>query len=196
MSVHGLFRNPADKKSRRTQPNRRLGRPIGINETAATVEPFEDFVRDARLRLAGLAYSLTGDGTTAEDIVQEALMATHRSWAELQHPLAYARRAVTNLCASRVRRLGRERRALGRWFGQRSEVYAELEPADAEFWRAVGALPTRQRDVIALHYVEDLPVAEIATALEISPGTVKSTLHDARRALAATLRLTDGEEEA
>lgn len=160
------------------------------------MEPFEDFVCDSRLRLAGLAYSLTGDRTTAEDIVQEALLATHRSWAEVDQPLAYARRTVTNLCASRVRRLGRERRALGRWFGQRSDTYTELEPADAEFWRAVGDLPTRQREVIALRYVEDLTVADIATALEISPGTVKSTLHDARRSLAATLRLTDGEEEA
>ena len=83
-----------------------------------------------------------------------------------------------------------------RWFGQRSAVYTELEPADAEFWRAVGALPVRQREVIALHYVEDLTIADVAAALEISPGTVKSTLHDARRSLAATLRLTDGEEEA
>ena len=160
------------------------------------MEPFEDFVRDARLRLTGLAYSLTGDRTIAEDIVQEALLSTHRSWTEVEQPLAYARRAVTNLCASRVRRLGRERRALTRWFGQRSAVYTELEPADAEFWRAVGALPVRQREVIALHYVEDLSVVDIATALEISPGTVKSTLHEARRSLAATLRLTNGEEEA
>ncbi len=114
----------------------------------------------------------------------------------MEQPLAYARRAVTNLCASRVRRLGRERRALTRWFGQRTDSYTELEPADAEFWRAVAALPARQREVIALHYVEDLTVADIATALEIAPGTVKSTLHDARRSLAAALRLTDGEEEA
>lgn len=160
------------------------------------MEPFEDFVRDARLRLTGLAYSLTGDRTIAEDIVQEALLSTHRSWTAVEQPLAYARRAVTNLCASRVRRLGRERRALTRWFGQRSAVYTELEPADAEFWRAVGALPVRQREVIALHYVEDLSVVDIAAALEISPGTVKSTLHEARRSLAATLRLTNGEEEA
>ena len=161
------------------------------------MEPFEDFVRASRLRLTGLAYSLTGDRTIAEDIVQEALLATHQSWTEVEQPLAYARRAVTNLCASRVRRLGRERRALSRWFGQRSSAaFTELEPADAEFWRAVTDLPPRQREVIALHYVEDLPIADIAAALEISPGTVKSTLHDARRSLAATLRLTDGEEEA
>ena len=179
----------------RTQPDGRLGRPIGINETAAAVEPFEDFVRDARSRLIGLAYSLSGDRGTAEDIVQDALLATHRAWADVDQPLAYARRTVANLCASRVRRIGRERRALTRWFGQGSVAFAELEPADAEFWRAVGALPPRQREVIALHYVDDLSVDDIATALEISTGTVKSTLHDARRALARTLRLDDDREE-
>jgi len=177
------------------QPDGSLGRPTSINETAATVEDFDDFVRDARTRLVGLAYSLSGDRSIAEDIVQEALLATHRAWAEIDQPPAYARRAVVNLAATRVRRLGRERRALGRWSGRRVP-FAELEPADAEFWLAVGALPLRQREVIALHYVEDLAVADIATALDIAPGTVKSTLHDARRALATALRLHDGEEEA
>ena len=159
------------------------------------MEPFEDFVRDARSRLIGLAYSLSGDRGTAEDIVQDALLATHRAWADVDQPLAYARRTVVNLCASRVRRIGRERRALTRWFGQGSVAFVELEPADAEFWRAVGALPPRQREVIALHYVDDLSVDDIATALEISNGTVKSTLHDARRALARTLRLDEDREE-
>ena len=178
-----------------TQPNRSLGRPININETAATVEDFDDFVRETRTRLVGLAYSLSRDRSIAEDIVQEALLATHRAWGDVDQPPAYARRAVVNLAASRVKRLGRERRALGRWSSQQV-AFAELEPADAEFWLAVGALPLRQREVIALHYVEDLTVTDIATALDISPGTVKSTLHDARRALATALRLHDGEEEA
>ncbi|MEP6625780.1 MAG: sigma-70 family RNA polymerase sigma factor [Acidimicrobiia bacterium] len=159
------------------------------------MEDFDDFAREARARLVGLAYSLSGDRTIAEDLVQEALLATHRAWADLEHPPAYARRAVVNLAASRVRNLGRERRALSRWFGQR-ETFVELQPIDAEFWRAVAVLPQRQREVIALFYVDDLAVADIAIALEISAGTVKSTLHDARRALATALRLDDGEEEA
>ncbi|MBK5287719.1 MAG: sigma-70 family RNA polymerase sigma factor [Acidimicrobiia bacterium] len=155
------------------------------------METFEDFARDARSRLIGLAYALSGDRSLAEDIVQDALVATHRAWATIDVPLAYARRTVANLCASRIRRLGRERRALNRWMSSRPEVFAELDPVDAEFWKAVAALPARQRQVIALHYVDDLTVADIATALEIASGTVKSTLHDARRALAASLHLTD-----
>ncbi len=159
------------------------------------MEDFDDFVRETRARLVGLAYSLSGDRASAEDIVQEALLATHRAWVEVEQPAAYARRTVVNLAATRVRNLGRERRAFGRWFGAR-ETFAELEPVDAEFWRAVGALPPRQREVVALFYVDDLPIADIAIALTISPGTVKSTLHDARRALATALRLDDGEEQA
>ncbi len=159
------------------------------------MEDFDDFVRAERTRLVGLAYSLSGDRAVAEDIVQDALLATHRAWPELDHPNAYVRRTIVNLAATRFRRLGRERRALGRWFG-RGVGFAELDPVDADFWRAVAALAPRQREVIALHYVDDLSVADIAAALEISAGTVKSTLHDARRALATALRLEHRTEEA
>jgi RNA polymerase sigma-70 factor (ECF subfamily) len=158
------------------------------------VDSFDAFARDTRARLVGLAYSLTGDRAAAEDIAQEALLATHGAWDGVATPLAYARRVVTNLTATRVRHAGRERRAFARWFG-RGDDFTELAPVDAEFWRAVAALPTRQRQVVALHYVEDLAIADIASALEIAPGSVKSALHDARRSLADTLGL-DVEEDA
>ena len=48
-------------------------------------------------------------------------------------------------------------------------------------------LPDRQRAVVALYYVEDLPVSVIAETLAVRPGTVKAALFDARRSLAATL---------
>jgi RNA polymerase sigma factor (sigma-70 family) len=157
------------------------------------VDEFDDFARGARARLVGLAYSLTGDRGAAEDLAQEALLATHGAWSEVRAPLAYARRAVVHLAATRVRSVGRERRAFVRWFG-RGDTFTELAPVDAEFWRAVAALPRRQREVIALHYVEDLAIADIAFALEIAPGSVKSALHDARRALAHTLGLEHEED--
>jgi RNA polymerase sigma-70 factor (ECF subfamily) len=157
------------------------------------VNEFDDFVRHARARLVGLAYSLTGDRGAAEDLVQDALLATHGAWSDVSAPLAYARRTVVNLAATRVRSAGRERRAFVRWFG-RGETFTELAPVDAEFWRAVAALPQRQREVIALHYVEDLPVADIALALDIAPGSVKSALHDARASLRRTLGI-HGEED-
>jgi len=157
------------------------------------VDEFDDFARDSRARLVGLAYSLTGDRGVSEDLAQESLLATHGAWSDVTAPLAYARRTVVHLAATRVRSAGRERRAFARWFG-RGETFTELAPTDAEFWRAVAALPRRQREVIALHYVEDLPVADIALALEIAPGSVKSALHDARASLRRTLGI-EGEED-
>jgi RNA polymerase sigma factor (sigma-70 family) len=182
----------SEKSGHVTQPERAVRRLRGINQTAAVAGNFEDFVRTNRTRLVAIAYSLCGDRGIAEDLGQEAILATHQAWDGLATPFAYARRTVTNLAASRVRRAGRERRALGRWYG-RGDHFAELDPIDAEFWAAVNALPDRQRQVIALHYVDDLPVAAIAEVLEISDGTVKSTLHDARRALSISLSL-DPEE--
>ena len=126
-------------------------------------------------------------------MAQEALLATHGAWGDLAVPLAYARRCVTNLAATRVRHAGRERRAFARWFG-RGDGFSELDPVDAEFWRTVATLPQRQREVVAMHYVEDLPIAEIASALAIASGSVKSALHDARRSLADSLGLEREED--
>ena len=59
---------------------------------------------------------------------------------------------------------------------------------DVEFWDAVRSLPRRQSQVVALHYVEDLSVSDIADVLEMAPGTVKKHLHDGRKSLARRLR--------
>lgn len=68
------------------------------------------------------------------------------------------------------------------------------EPVDppVDFDAALRGLPRRQRAVVALFYVADLPVAEIASVLGLAEGTVKSHLHDARRALAPRLEVDDG----
>jgi RNA polymerase sigma-70 factor (ECF subfamily) len=57
--------------------------------------------------------------------------------------------------------------------------------------RALGHLGERQRQVVALHYGLDLPIAEIAAQLGIAEGTVKATLHKSRRLLAAELEIAD-----
>lgn len=55
---------------------------------------------------------------------------------------------------------------------------------------AVQSLPRRQRQVITLHYLADLPVAEIAKVLGITESSVKTSLHDGRKALQKLLRTT------
>jgi RNA polymerase sigma-70 factor, ECF subfamily len=63
----------------------------------------------------------------------------------------------------------------------------DLPTTDHEFWDAVRGLPDRQAQAIALHYLEDRPVADIAEILGCAPATVKVHLHRGRRALADAL---------
>jgi RNA polymerase sigma-70 factor (ECF subfamily) len=71
--------------------------------------------------------------------------------------------------------------------GARRQAPQELHTGDDEFWIAVRALPTRQAQCLALHYLEDRPVVEIAAVLGIAEPTVRVHLHAGRRALAAAL---------
>jgi RNA polymerase sigma-70 factor, ECF subfamily len=71
---------------------------------------------------------------------------------------------------------------------------AELPVSGADFWRAVRSLPRRQAQAVALHYLEDLPVADIARVLGCAEGTVKAHLHHGREALGRRLALFEERE--
>ncbi len=88
-------------------------------------------------------------------------------------------------------------RALTRLAGLRHESspLPELPCEAEEFWSKVRRLPKRQAQVIALHYLEDRPVAEIAEILECSPNTVKVHLHKGRQKLADRLGIQMGGEK-
>jgi len=64
----------------------------------------------------------------------------------------------------------------------------DLGAGDPEFWAAVRALPRRQAQVMALYYLEDRSVAQVAEILDVTLGTVKRHLHNGRQALARRLR--------
>ena len=158
------------------------------------VEPFESFYERELRSVIGLAYALSGSRTASEDLAQDAFMAAHKSWDKVgryDKPEAWVRRVVANMSVSLFRRTMREARAIAR-LGRSHAVLPEL-PAEAEqFWAAVRALPKRQAQTIALHYLEDRPVAEIAEILECSEATVKVHLHKGRIRLADRLELEVG----
>jgi len=159
-------------------------------------ETFEDFYAREFKPVVALAYALSGSRTAAEDLAQEAFLAAHRRWDEvgtLARRDAWVRRVVANLSASWFRRRFAEARALARVAAGSTSVLPELSAEDAEFWRAVRSLPRRQAQVVALHYLEDRPVAEIAEILGTAEGTVKKHLHDGRRTLARRLALEEDE---
>ncbi|MGI9621659.1 MAG: RNA polymerase sigma factor [Acidimicrobiales bacterium] len=140
-------------------------------------------------RIYALAYALTGSAATAEDIAQESLLAAFRQWPKVagyENPDAWIRRVAINRCISLHRRSTSEADAVAR-LAARPQPELRLPDHEETLWAAVRALPTRQAQAIALHYVEDLPVAAIAETLGCSASSVKAHLRRGRAALAATV---------
>ncbi|MDH3307321.1 MAG: SigE family RNA polymerase sigma factor [Acidimicrobiia bacterium] len=161
-----------------------------IEEVVALPERFDVFYRREFAAVVGLAYALSGSRMAAEDLAQEAFMAAHQQWEKIgryDKPGAWVRRVVANKSVSLIRRRASEARALARVALRRREALPALEPVDAEFWDAVRSLPRRQSQAIALHYLEDRPVAEIAEILGCAVNTAKVHLHKGRANLASRL---------
>lgn len=162
-------------------------------------EPFERFYEREYRSVVGLAYALSGSRSASEDLAQEAFIAAHRNWDRIgayDKPEAWVRRIMSNLAVSRFRRRVSETKALTRLagFGREQTSLPDL-PAEAEaFWGSVRKLPKRQAQAIALHYLEDRSVADIANILECSPNTVKVHLHKGRQQLAERLGAQLGDE--
>ena len=152
---------------------------------------FGEFVRAALPGLLRYGHALAGNPHDAADLVQTVLEKVGARWHTLSRkaddPIAYIRKAMANAHVSRWRRTRKESLVAEPPDGDpATPVYAvENEP----LWRALRALPTRQRAVIVLRYYDGLSEAEIAATLGISQGTVKSQTSKAM----ATLRLRLGQ---
>ena len=153
------------------------------------VPDFESFYRSEYRSVVGLAYALSGSRIAAEDITQDAFLAAHKEWgrvATYDRPDAWVRRVVSNLAVSLIRTKAREAAALIR-LKPRDGFLPQMPEEDAHFWKAVRSLPRRQAQVIALHYLEDRPIADIALVLGCAENTVKVHLHKGRQRLARKL---------
>jgi RNA polymerase sigma-70 factor (ECF subfamily) len=162
--------------------------------TARSSETFEEFYAREFRAVVGLAYVLSGSRAASEDLAQEAFLAAHREWdriAGYEAPGYWVRRVVANRSVSRFRRRVVVARALARLALGSATTMPALDAEDTAFWAAVRSLPRRQAQVIALHYLDDRPVAEVATILGTAEGTVKKQLHDGRLALARRLALEE-----
>ena len=144
-------------------------------------------------RLVVQLYAVTGDLGVAQDVVQEAfvrlLVIPQSRRAELANPETWLRRVAINLAYS----LRRRRQGLNRVLSRLGPppVAPDLSPDHVALMAAMLQLPADQRVVVALYYLADLPVTEVADTLGISPGTVKSRLARARPKLKALLASDD-----
>jgi RNA polymerase sigma-70 factor (ECF subfamily) len=159
--------------------------------TAEPVDPrdvidFDQFFLEHHTRLIACGLALTNDQERARDAAQEALTRAFRDWekvARLDHPAAWVRRVLLNLLADEGRRDGRTRR-----LAPVVDRHDDQRPSDSPLLAAIHGLPTRQREAVVLHYLDDLPIEEVASAMKVAVGTVKATLHQARASLAITLK--------
>ena len=134
-----------------------------------------------------VAYRLTGDRGVAEDLCQEALARAYSSWRRVAgYDEAWVARVTTNLAIGRWRK---DRRLVS---GERHDLRPVADPVDpavrVELVAALRALPRRQREVVALRYLADLPEAAVAAALGCSTGSVKQHAHRGLAALRTPAR--------
>jgi RNA polymerase sigma-70 factor (sigma-E family) len=146
---------------------------------------FPEFFTSQYEPLCRLGFWLTGDWGQAEELAQEALVRAYWRWPivhRLDRPADYARKVLVNRYRSLLRRARAEVR-----HARSVRPPAAVQPADLDgwlvLWAAVQRLPPRQRAVVVLRYLEDLPEAEVARVLGVSVGTVKSASSRARARL-------------
>lgn len=139
-------------------------------------------------RLAAQLNAYLGDAAAAEDVVQEAFLRAWQRWnkiSDYQDPVAWIRRVAWNLATSRWRRIAREARLARHYRGV--DVVEATGPENVALVAALRKLHPNHRRVIVLHYLADMPVAEIAAEINAPRGTVLSWLHRGRADLAVEL---------
>lgn len=154
-----------------------------MGTTAAGPPEFEDEFDRLFGRAYAVARRLTGDATTAEDVAAEALTRAYVHWRRVrgfEYRDAWVARVATNLAIKTTRRRPSPR-------GSFTE-----DPSDATTLRlaladALARLPRRQREAVALRYLADLSIEDVARTLGVSAGTVKQSVHRALRTLRTQL---------
>jgi RNA polymerase sigma-70 factor, ECF subfamily len=130
-----------------------------------------------------LALRFTGDHEAAADVTQEAFV-----YLFSKFPGLVMRAKITTLLYPAVKNTAlamkrkKKPQSAGETIDTRTAPAAPADPESARLVKAVAALPDGQREVLLMRAVEEMSVAEIAAALGIPEGTVKSRLHHAVRA--------------
>jgi RNA polymerase sigma-70 factor (sigma-E family) len=164
--------------------------------TSSAESGFAEAYRVHRPGLVKLAAFIVGDQATGEDVVQDVFTRLHQRWdtlADPGDPLPYLRTAVVNGCRSAIKRRGRAQRHADQDSPSpplSTEELVLLSEDRQQVLAALAGLTRRRREVLVLRFYLGLSEAEIAAALGISPGTVKSTAARGIATLARALRET------
>lgn len=154
---------------------------------------FEEMVREFEQPLLYYTAKLVGDQNQAFDVLQEVWLKAFRQIKRLSQPASlrtWLYRLAHGMAIDRIRQ-DRSRRRVEQLKAETLEEAADeptFGPHDvAAVHRALDELELAHREVLVLQFIEDMSIGEIASVLGCPPGTVKSRLHYAKRALRAAL---------
>jgi RNA polymerase sigma-70 factor (ECF subfamily) len=159
---------------------------------AATVASFDQLVVDQQAYITRLVVRLVGWRSDVDDLVQEVFVAALGGWPRFRHDCSartWLTRIALNKCRSYARRRWVRERLLTAWQAAhdpnaqlQSSQSCEHETAE-QVRHAVAQLRPRDREVIVLHYLEQLSPHEAAKVLQISQNAVEVRLTRARKRL-------------
>ena len=158
----------------------------------ADIGDFESWVRSHWQQLRALARVVTGDPHLADDVLQDCLVDLYGRWAQLSadggNPMGYAVRVMASKAANR-RRTAWARRVVTTddaevFDGPTGDGTGSVDDRVAVV-SALASLSPQQREIVAMHYLLDMPVAEIAQVMGKPVSSVTSDLTRARQRLRA-----------
>jgi len=144
----------------------------------STVVAFDDWYVAQYSAAVRFAYLLCHDTADAEDLAQDAFIAASRRWHQIggyERPDLWVRRAIANRANNRLRKLYRGTRAMARLETDATfTVDLTSRTEDAYVLAALARLPDRQRVAVALTYLEDMDLIDVAAVLGCSPETART----------------------
>ena len=164
-------------------------------------EAFNELVQRHHARIYGLAYRMLGNPDDASDATQEAFLEAYKSIQSFQFQskfLTWMYRVGINVCQQYKRRSDSRQRALtsytkdvlernGEYTGEYPDRVLLKTERDQLIQQAINQLPSKQRMVITLFYMQQMKYREIAELLDCSEGTVASRLNTAVKNLKSKL---------
>lgn len=143
---------------------------------------FDEFFASTYPAIARSAALVVGDREVARELAQDAFVKALLHWKRVrtyERPEAWVRKVAFRMA---LRAKAREPQR-----GDLSEPVVADRLADVDLMRVIADLPPMQRAAIALHYLDDLPVDEVAATLGCAPSTARVHLHRGRARLAELL---------
>ncbi len=160
-------------------------------------EAFAQLMRRHERRVYNLAYRMLGNAEEARDAAQETFLSCFRNLAKFRGDAAFStwlHRIAANVCFDSLRKRSKGPVEAIRFHEPApAPDHGDQTATSIDVQRALLDVSPEFRAVLILHEIQDVPVEEIAAALELPVGTVKSRLHRGRVALGRALA---GEPEA